>query len=296
MGDQIIFLPYIHAICKKFKKPVSLLAKENSRAKELFIEDNCIDEIITLENDMDGIKGIIKLSKELKKRSFDKIFIFNSSLRYRLVAHLANIKLIHQYPLFLKKDNIVHSAKIFTESIIGEVINTEPKLKIKKENINLDKETKHVCLGISASGPTKRWDIENYIKLAEQVNDKIRCKFYLAGGENDVELINKFKRSPVGKNSFSFEDLSIKKTLKYISNCDLYIGNDTGWAHISVGLNVKALTIFCDSPVAAYGSYSSKMITIEPEGIAKGETTHDTLGKDKISFKKVYQKSIEMLS
>ena len=96
MGDQIIFLPYIHAICKKFKKPVSLLAKENSRAKELFIEDNCIDEIITLENDMDGIKGIIKLSKELKKRSFDKIFIFNSSLRYRLVAHLANIKLIHQ--------------------------------------------------------------------------------------------------------------------------------------------------------------------------------------------------------
>ena len=33
---KIIFLPYIHAISKKFKTPVSLLAKENSKAKELF--------------------------------------------------------------------------------------------------------------------------------------------------------------------------------------------------------------------------------------------------------------------
>ena len=90
--------------------------------------------------------------------------------------------------------------------------------------------------------------------------------------------------------------MSIRETLPLISNCDLYIGNDTGWAHISVALKIKALTIFCDSPVAAYGSYSSRMITIEPEGIMKGTTTHDTLGQDKISFDKVYNKSIQMLN
>ena len=90
--------------------------------------------------------------------------------------------------------------------------------------------------------------------------------------------------------------MNIKETLQYILNCNLYIGNDTGWAHISVALNVKAITIFCDSPVAAYGSYSSKMYTIEPEGVEKGKTTHDTLGSDKISFDEVYNKSIQMLS
>ena len=90
--------------------------------------------------------------------------------------------------------------------------------------------------------------------------------------------------------------MSIKETLQFISGCDLYIGNDTGWAHISIALKVKALTIFCDSPVAAYGSYSSKMITVEPEGMAIGTTTHDTLGKDKVSFDKVYNKSIQMLN
>ena len=66
VGDQIIFLPFIHAISKKFEVPVSLLAKENSKAKELFSEDELIDEVISLEKDMDGVKGIFKLSKEIK--------------------------------------------------------------------------------------------------------------------------------------------------------------------------------------------------------------------------------------
>ena len=296
IGDQVLFTSYIQAISKKFKTPVSLLAKDNSKAKDLFADDNHINEIIILEKDMDGVGGMFKLTKDLKKRNFDKIFIFNSSLRYNLVARLAGIKSINQYPLFKSKDNIVLSAKIFTEDIINKVVSTEPNLIIKKTNNNLDKNFKHLCLGVSASGPTKRWDINNYIKLAEKINDKIKCKFYIAGGKNDIDLINKFKNSNVGKNSFSFEKMTIKESLQIISDCDLYIGNDTGWAHISVALKVKALTIFCDSPVAAYGSYSSKMITVEPEGMAIGTTTHDTLGKDKISFEEVYNKSIKILN
>ena len=135
MGDMIIYLPYIHAISKKFNSVVSILAKDNSRANELLAEDSHIDEIIPLTNEMDGFKGILKLTSELKKRNFKKVFIFSSSLRYNLVARLSCIKSIYQYPLFQSKDNIVHSAKIFTESIIDKIVSTEPKLEIKKKNL-----------------------------------------------------------------------------------------------------------------------------------------------------------------
>ncbi len=295
MGDMIIYLPYIHAISKTFNIPVSILAKDNSRAKELLSEDRHIDEIITLEKNMDGVSGILRLSKKLRSRKFSKIFIFSSSLRYHLVAKLSGIKSIYQYPLFRSKDNIVHSAKIFTENIIGNVVSTEPNLILKKINRTLDKNFKYICLGISASGPTKRWDINNYIRLAELLSKKIKCKFFIAGGKNDLDLIAKFKKTEVGKNSLSFENLNIRKTLDYISNCDLYIGNDTGWAHISVALNVKALTIFCDSPILAYGRYSKKMFTLEPDG-EDGTTSHDTLGKDKISFDKVLTEATKLLN
>ena len=294
IGDMIIYLPYIHAISKKYKRSVSVLVKDSSRAKELLAEDNHINEIINLEKNMDGMKGIFKLSKELKKRNFDKIFIFNSSLRYNLIARLSNIKSIYQYPLFRSKDNIVISAKVFTEEIVDNIVSSEPNLIIKNESFNVDENFKHICLGISASGPTKRWDIENFIKLAKKINDKIKRKFYLAGGTNDINLINKFKNSFPQENFISFEKLRIKETLPIISKMDLMISNDTSWSHLAVALKIKTLTLFMDSPVMAYGRYSSRMFTIEPAG-QKNTTTHNTLGKDKISFDEVLNKSIEYL-
>ena len=294
IGDLIIFLPYIHAISKKFNTRISLLVKESSRASDLLSDDNHVDEIIILDKEKDGLSGFFKLSNELKRRRFDKVFIFNSSLRYNLIAKFAGIKSIHQYPLFRSKDNVVHSAKIFTENVIGEIVSTEPNLKIKNTSNNFDKNLKHICLAISASGPTKRWDIHNYIKLCQELTKNQKCKFYIAGGTNDVSLINQFKNSDVGKNCESFEKFSIKQTLPIIKNCDLAICNDTGFAHIACALGGKTLTLFMDSPVMAYGKYSSRMTVIEPEG-EKDSTAHDTLGKDKISFQKVLAKASRML-
>ena len=295
IGDMVIFLPYIHAISKKFNVKVSLLVKKSSRASDIFAEDSHIKEIIFLEKKMDRIEGFFKLYKELKDKKFDKVFIFNSSLRYNLVSKLAGIKKIYQYPLFRSKDNLVNSAKIFTEKIIGEVVSTEPNLEIKNVENNLDKNFTNICLGISASGITKRWDINNYIKLCEEILKTRKCNFYIAGGGEDIELINKLKKSKVGKNCQSFEKLSIKETLPIIKSCDCYIGNDTGFLHLSVSLGVKSLALFMDSPVMAYGKYSPKITVVEPEG-EKNSTTHDTLGKDKISFDKVLIKANELLN
>ncbi len=73
--------------------------------------------------------------KKIKSRNFDKVFIFSSSLRYYLISKLAGIKIISQYPLFRKRDNIVTSAKIFTENELHEIISTQPIIKLNKDII-----------------------------------------------------------------------------------------------------------------------------------------------------------------
>jgi heptosyltransferase-2 len=307
MGDMVIYLPYIHAISKKYQTPVSILVKENSRANQLLSEDKHIKEILMLDRTKDnsgthdGPLGFIRLSKDLKLKKFDKVFIFNSSLRYLLISKLAGIKSISQYPLFRKKDNIVTSAKIFTENEIGEIVSTQPELivnenKVKEAKLKFSKEFKHICLGISASGPTKRWDIKNFIKLCININARTPSKFYLAAGNNDKDLIDEFLNSELSNNCISFKDLKISETLPIIKNCNLYIGNDTGWLHISSALGVKCLALFMDSPVQAYGKYSKNIELIVPEGETEETTTHDTLGAGKISFEKVFNKSIELLN
>ena len=307
MGDMVIYLPYIHAISKKYQTPVSILVKENSRASQLLAEDSHIKEIIILDRTKDnlgahdGISGFFQLSRELKLKKFDKVFIFSSSLRYLLISKIAGIKKISQYPLFKKKDNVVTSAKIFTENELGEIVSTQPKLIISDDKLNetkqkFSKEFKHICLGISASGPTKRWDIKNFIKLCININASIPSKFYLAAGNNDKDLIDQFLNSELSNNCISFKDLKISETLPIIKNCNLYIGNDTGWLHISSALGVKSLALFMDSPVQAYGKYSKNIEVIVPEGETEETTTHDTLGADKISLEKVFDKSIELLN
>ena len=229
MGDMVIYLPYIHAISRKYQTPVSILVKGNSRAKQLLADDKHIKEILILDRTKnnsgahDGLLGFFKLSKDLKLKKFDKVFIFNSSLRYLLISKIAGIKKISQYPLFRKKDNIVTSAKIFTEDELGEIVSTQPELIINDDKINeakqkFSKEFKHICLGISASGPTKRWDIKNYIKLCININEKTPSKFYLAAGNNDKELVDQFLDSELSNNCFSFKDLKISETLPIIKN------------------------------------------------------------------------------
>jgi len=307
MGDMVIYLPYIHAISKKYQTPVSILVKENSRANQLLAQDEYIKEILILDRTKnntgthDGLLGFFKLSRDLKLKEFDKVFIFNSSLRYLLISKIAGIKNISQYPLFRKKDNIVTSAKIFTENELGDIVSTQPELKISDNKVNevkqkFSKEFKHICLGISASGPTKRWNIKNFIKLCSNINARTPSKFYLAAGNNDKDLIDQFLNSELSNNCISFKDLKINETLPIIKNCNLYIGNDTGWLHISSALGVKCLALFMDSPVQAYGKYSKNIEVIVPEGETEETTTHDTLGADKISFEKVFNNSIKLLN
>ena len=298
IGDMVIFSPYIQAISKKCGVPVSILAKKSSKASEIFSEDNSVNEIIDLEKSLDTIRGFFKLSKILKKKKFDRVYIFNGSLRYNLIAKHAGIKSIFQYPLFTSKDIIFQTAKIFTENSIGEIVDTQPSIKTdkKKSGMIFDKNYKHIILGLSASGETKRWGVNNFVKVTNKVSKEYKCKFYLAGGSSDQKIIDEFIGKSESKNFFSFTNLNIKEIISIIKYADLYLGNDTGFMHISSALGVRCIGIFIDSPAYAYSGYSKNIKAIIPRGETINSTTHNTNGRDKISLDDVIQKVLEYIT
>ena len=103
IGDLLIFLPYIYAISKELNAPISLLARQNTRAKDLLKDNPHIKEVITLDRDdknrsgrHQGFFGTLNLIKDLRKKKFDKSFTFNSSARYALITKMAGIIDRHQ--------------------------------------------------------------------------------------------------------------------------------------------------------------------------------------------------------
>ena len=302
IGDLCILISSIHSISRKIDKPVTVLAQKNTRASAIFEHDPYVEEVIELDNK--EIKSFFSIIKKIKPKEFDQSYIYSDSIRLYFISKLSGIKETFHYKFFSKKGkNFFKTAKEFTEQIINNKIDTQSKIYWNNKEIeeaklkfSITNDTKNIICGISASGPTKRWKIDNYIKLFENLSSKYECKFFLAGGLNDENLIKKITDSPIGNKCISFAKMKISETIPIIGACQYYIGNDTGWGHISSGLGLKSLFLFMDSPPLAYGVYSKNITIIVPEGLTIEKTGHNTRGKDQISIDSVLKKSLEIIN
>ena len=309
IGDTVIFLPFIKALSKKYNSPISILVKKNTKADQFLYETAYIDKILLLERDRNnnnnhgGFFGTLKLINYIKKYNFDKIFIFNSSLRFNLIAKLSGIPEIYQYPLLDKTDqHIINTPKKFFKDKLNIDVNEDPEIHIDNSIVSMaidkykiNKNEINILLGIGGSGPTKRVPSKIFLSFIEKITKVKNCKFFLATGKNYEEqvILKEILKSKFINNCVPLDNLSIKEILPIIKNCNLSICNDSGFSHLSAALNIKTITLMVDTPII-YGNYNSKMFPIIPDG--ETIVSHHTSGKDKINPQKIFDKVIEILN
>ena len=310
IGDMVIFLPFIEAISKKFDIPVSILVKESSKAIQFLKYNKIIDQIIILDRgnkikngSHDGIVGSFNLIKDLKKYNFDKIFIFNSSFRFNIIARAAGIKDIYQYPLFQKKNqHIINTAKKFLKRELSLEVESDPKILIddklikeSKSKYKIDNEEINILLGIGGSGPTKRIPAKIFIDFMNLTVKKYKCKFFLATGKNTDEqkILHEILDTKLKDKCYPLDDLSLNEILPIIKNCNISICNDSSFSHLSSGLGIKTIILMADTPLL-YGNYSPTMFPIIPDG--ENTVTHNTLGKNRINPRKIFEQLIKLLN
>ena len=310
IGDMVIYLPFIDAISKKFNTPVSILVKQSSKTEQFLRDNKNIEKIIILEqgNNLKGARhqgfgGFINLAKELREHKFDKVFIFNSSLRFYLVAKFAGIKNIYQYPLLEKiNQHIIDAAKKFINKNLNLIVNDDPKIIINDQSVQdaklkfkINNDQKNILLGIGASGPTKRIPAITFIKLIRLISNAYKCRFFLATGKNkeEQEILKEILNTEFKDKCIPLDDLSIRETLPIIKNCDISICNDSSFSHLSSGLGIKTIVLMADTPLI-YGNYSSRMYPVIPDG--ENTVTHNTLGKEKINPDKIFDQLKKILN
>ena len=310
IGDMVIFLPYIEAISKKFDTPVSVLVKENSKAMQFLGDNKNIDKIIILDRDNkkrdgrhDGIKGSLNLANDLKKYNFDRVFIFNSSFRFNLISKIAGIKKIHQYPLFKKKNqHVINAAEEFLKKEIKITVKSNPQISINENDIkktklryNIQNKQLNILLGIGGSGETKRIPSKIFIEFMELVSKNNDCRFFLATGKKEEEqkILIEILATQFKDKCFALDSLDLKEILPIIKNCKIAICNDSSFSHLSSALGIETIVLMSDTPFL-YGSYSSRMHPIIPDG--EKSVTHDTLGKSRISSKKIFLKLKDIIN
>jgi heptosyltransferase-2 len=284
------------------------MVKKNTKASEYLNEEKYIKEIIYLERSEvesrhAGIKGFFNLINDFKDKKFDKVFIFNSSLRFYMAAKMGGIKDINSYKLLRKKNqHIIETAKKFLRDTLKIDVKENPAINPKpdtvaqaKKNYSINNDEINIVLGTGGSGETKRVPSKIFIEVMKNTIKKKKCKFFIATGntKEEIEILDQITKSDLREFCIPLNNLNISKIIPIIKNCDVSICNDSSFSHLSAALNIPTIVLMADTPLV-YGSYSSLMHPILPEGA--NTVSHDTLGKDKISPSEIQKKLDEILS
>lgn len=287
LGDLCMFLPRCHEVAKANPNhEIYLLTKENTKADQLLKYDPYVKNIFFIDKDKKKI-SFYTLYKFFKINKFKKVYSYQYGpkyLKYILLSKLTFVKELYYYGIFKKKEDMVK------KSISANQLWLNINIEKFEGNLFLEKRTersnKRIIIGLGASGDNKRWPIENYLELIQKLNHLSQFDFILAGGPGEKELINQITKLDIKGNFISLEKLNVEESVKEIDGSYFFIGNDTGFMHVSACLGIKTFCIYGDTP-SEDSKYNKNIYPILPPGVK--ETYHKDLAMNKINTNYVYE-------
>ena len=278
---------------------VVFLTKRSTQAEYYLRDTTFCDEVIYLNEPRKGIKNIINNIQSLleninkiNKFNFKACYVFHPSLRYLFIAKFSNIREIWGLGFkfqnfFLKKNKKLYLSFFAKTKGDNEALEFVKKItnasKIDYKPLSSKENSLRDTVGIiiAASGNEKRWSIKNYLKVIKFLKEKNYKKFLIISGldqSKEEELINENFRDTIDTTFTA--DKKINDVIPYLKRCKFCIGNDTGFSHLSVNLDIETMVIQGDCPPQTY-SKLLKHIDIEPD-VTRSSTSIHTIKAEKV--------------
>ena len=278
---------------------ITFLTKRSTQAEYYLRDTTFCDEVIYLNEPRKGIKNIINNIQSLleninkiNKFNFKACYVFHPSLRYLFIAKFSNIREIWGLGFkfqnfFLKKNKKLYLSFFAKTKGDNEALEFVKKItnvsKIDYKPLSSHENSLRDTVGIiiAASGNEKRWSINNYLKVIKFLKEKNYKKFLIISGldqSKEEELINENFRDTIDTTFTA--DKKINDVIPYLKRCKFCIGNDTGFSHLSVNLDIETMVIQGDCPPQTY-SKLLKHIDIEPD-VTRSSTSIHTIKAEKV--------------
>ena len=278
---------------------IVFLTKRSTQAEYYLRDTTFCDEVIYLNEPRKGIKNIINNIQssleninKINKFNFKACYVFHPSLRYLFIAKFSNIREIWGLGFkfqnfFLEKNKKLYLSFFAKTKGDNEALEFVKKItnasKIDYKPLSSKENSLRDTVGIiiAASGNEKRWSIKNYLKVIKFLKEKNYKKFLIISGldqSKEEELINENFRDTIDVTFTA--DKKINDVIPYLKRCKFCIGNDTGFSHLSVNLDIETMVIQGDCPPQTY-SKLLKHIDIEPD-VTRSSTSIHTIKAEKV--------------
>jgi heptosyltransferase-2 len=289
IGDAILTLPAVTSIRATYPQAhIAVLIKPwVADIYELF---SGVDEIIIYENKFDTPAGVFRLARILKGRKFDAAILLQNAIEAAIIALAAGIPLRAGYDsdargLLLthrvhRTEEIrkVHQIDYYLEMVktLGCVsVSREMHLEIKislfdAQNIlrKFVTETKKTLIGIAPGatyGPAKRWLPSRFAAVVDKLDEKFFTQGILLGGKSDWEIAQEVKKLAHSELINLAGKTTLREAIYLISQCRLFISNDSGLMHIAGALNIPTIALFGSTNPVTTAPAGNKSIIVRRE-------------------------------
>lgn len=121
-----------------------------------------------------------------------------------------------------------------------------------------------VFLGIGGSRATKRWPARHFAALARRLALEFDARFVLSTIASDGAWLDQLRPLVSQDPSLQgrirhFSAASLRQTARIMSQCSVYVGNDSGLKHLAIALGLKTFTFFGPEAPLEWHPYDTKM-------------------------------------
>ena len=268
MGNFFSNIAYFKQIYREEGSRITFLTRKLTSAADVFKDQSFCEKVYYIDEYKRGLKGLsqnllsfLNIIKLIDKINPKKIFILHSSSRYALASILSNVSLKNIYAPGYKLQNflIKNENKIF-KSYFSKPL--EPKLenkllveKIYNKKITEDnsitikdfQKKEYICITIAQSGISRQWGKDNYIKIIEYLITKGFKNFLILSGPLQKEIEDQISTYFENKiELIKTSDLKMCDCLNLLNQSIFYVGNDTGFPHLSISLKIPTVVIHGD--------------------------------------------------
>lgn len=289
IGDCLHALPVAHAL--KTANPDCRITWIVEKAAYGLLENNTyIDEVILFDKkEFKSAAGLLKhlpaLSKQLKERHFDLAIDLQGLFKSAAISYISGAKQRLVYCNAREGSQLIgkricgthfngHVVERYLDvaRYLGCQINTPvfpinfteteiAKVEAIVKHSGLNMQHSYVVLAPGANWPNKRWTMQKFSVLADQLYDKNLIPVLIGAASDETlgeEIVSKVKIPPVNL----IGRTTLKQLAYVIRSAAAFVGGDTGPMHLAAAVGTPVVALFGPTDPMRNGPYSSRSTVI----------------------------------
>lgn len=277
VGDAVMTIPALRELRRVLPHARVTLATR-PWAKGLFADADFIDDLLLYDRRPGSLRAVARQAREWRRRHFDLAVLFQNAFEAALIAAGGRVPLRLGYATEGRSILLTHPLRLpawrgerheifYYLNIIGELerllygasdINShEPRFNLgvsraRKEQARellhtrgarLHRPLVALCPG-STNSRAKRWPIDYYAELADQLIEKLEANVALIGAPGELEVSREVSERMSHEPIILTGQTDLAQVVAVLSITDILVTNDTGPAHIAAALERPVLVIF----------------------------------------------------